>query len=93
MRLKKRGASFINKELNVLKIIKDLRDTKILLKSKMLDKETKFEIAHSRQNVINIDIDTAEEKEINHKLDKEDNIHLKKIETKEAVTENLKAKF
>lgn len=59
MRLKQRGAEKINKELNILKIIKSLRDMKILMKSKMLDKETKFEIAHSRKNIIDIDEPTS----------------------------------
>lgn len=59
MRLKKRGSQQISKELNVLKIIKSLRDLKILIKSKMLDTETKFEIAHSSKNVIDIDEPTS----------------------------------
>lgn len=88
MRLKQRGSQKINKELNVLKIIKSLRDMKILMKSKMLDKETKFEIAHSRKNIIDIDEPTSssdfdeDEKEIKKIMKKEradeDSVFLKK---------------
>jgi len=74
MRLKKRGASQINKELNILKIIKSLRDMKILMKSKMLDRETKFEIAHNDKNVIDIDEPTSsggdDQKKMQKKINK-----------------------
>ena len=32
---------------------------KILMKSKLLDKETKFEIAHSHKNIIDVDEPTS----------------------------------
>lgn len=61
---------------------------KILMKSKMLDKETKFEIAHSRKNIIDIDEPTSssdfdeDEKEIKKMMKKskadEDSVFLKK---------------
>lgn len=42
-----------------MKIIKSLRDMKILMKSKLLDENTKFEIAHSRKNIIDVDEPTS----------------------------------
>lgn len=61
---------------------------KILMKSKLLDKETKFEIAHSRKNIIDIDEPTSsgdcdeDEKEMRKMAKKsqaeEDNVFLKK---------------
>jgi hypothetical protein len=83
----------INKELNIVKLMKNMRDMKILMKSKLLDQETKFEIAHSTKNIINIDNTTTDEdasdledKRLQKKMaDKESSLHLKKD-----VTESLK---
>ena len=61
---------------------------KILMKSKLLDKETKFEIAHSRKNIIDIDEPTSsdeadpDEKDLKRMVKKsqaeQDNLFLKK---------------
>lgn len=100
MRLKKRGSGLVNKELNILKIIKNLRDMKILMKSKLLDKETKFEIQHSTHNVINIDNTTTDENDDEENIiekrrmkkiaSKQDNMFLNKGGPKSVIEDKLK---
>ena len=55
-----RGTERIEKEFNLVKIIKSLRDMKIFLKSTMLDSTKIFMIKHSKPNVINIDTSSNE---------------------------------
>lgn len=42
-------------DLNVVKLIKNLRDLRIMVNSTMMDRMTKFQIDHSKKNVINIE--------------------------------------
>jgi hypothetical protein len=45
----------INEDLNVVKLIKNLRDMRILVNSHLMDRKTKFQIEHSKKNIINIE--------------------------------------
>jgi hypothetical protein len=45
----------INNDLNVVKLIKNLRDMRILINSNMMDRKTKFQVEHSKKNIINIE--------------------------------------
>ena len=49
------GKDRIDTELNIVKIIKTLRDLKILMKNSIMDDEIMFAIKHSQKNVINIE--------------------------------------
>ena len=42
-------------DLNVVKLIKNLRDLRIMVNSTMMDRMTKFQIDHSKKNIINIE--------------------------------------
>lgn len=42
-------------DLNVVRLIKSLKDMKILIDSQVMDRKIKFKIDHSKKNVINID--------------------------------------
>ena len=55
MKLYEKGQDRIDTELNIIKIMKSVRDMKVLLKSSLMDKEAKFQIKHSRKNLIDID--------------------------------------
>jgi len=57
MRLKKLyhdGTHRLEQELDILKILKSLRNMKILLKNKFLDEEMQFQIEHNNKNVISL---------------------------------------
>lgn len=45
----------IDKETDLLKIMKTLRNTKILLKNSVMNKDVLFQIAHADKNLINLD--------------------------------------
>ena len=49
------SAERIDAELDIVKMLRDLRNFKILLTNTMMDKSTKFEIAHSDKNLIKLD--------------------------------------
>ena len=53
-RLYKRGSTKLDKEMDLVKIIKALRNLKIFQKLQQ-DEKTKFEIRHQDKNLINID--------------------------------------
>jgi hypothetical protein len=55
MRLKQKGSSMLKKELNVIKIVKGLRDLKILAKHYLIDDKIQFNVNHNKRNVIKID--------------------------------------
>ena len=45
----------LESELNIVKIIRNLREMKIYLNNNLLDRQIKFHINHSHKNVINLD--------------------------------------
>jgi len=45
----------LKKELNVIKIVKGLRDLKILAKHYLIDDKIQFNVNHNKRNVIKID--------------------------------------
>lgn len=55
MRLKQKGSSMLKKELNMVKIVKGLRDLKILAKHYLIYDKIKFNIDHNQRNIIKID--------------------------------------
>jgi hypothetical protein len=55
MRLKQKGSSMLKKELNVIKIVKGLRDLKILAKHYLIDDKIQFNVNQNKRNVIKID--------------------------------------
>lgn len=62
-KLYKKAENRINKELDIVKILTNVRNLKILLKNSMIDEQVRFEIAHADKNLISLDTD--EEIEMN----------------------------
>ena len=48
-------------ELNIVKIIKNLKDIKILMKYSLLTKELKHQIRHSEKYLIDLDADVEDD--------------------------------
>ena len=59
-RLLEQGSKRIEGELNIVKILNDLRNLKILLKNSILTKEIKEKIAHTGKNIIDLDSESSE---------------------------------
>ena len=57
LKLYENGSKRLKNDLSVERIIKNLRDMRILLKSKFLDHDTLFEIQFNHKNVINLEED------------------------------------
>lgn len=49
------GSQRIDKDLNIIKLVKNLKRIKILVKSRLMTRDIKFKIAHSSKNCINVD--------------------------------------
>jgi len=49
------GSQKIKSELNIVKIVKDLRNLKILIKNSLMDSQMKFQIQHAEENLIDLD--------------------------------------
>ena len=60
-RLYDRGEESLEKEMDIIRIIKDLRNLKIFIKSKLLDEDTSNMIKLSGLNIIPIDSSSEEE--------------------------------
>ena len=58
MRLYERGEERVENDLDIVYIIKTLRNLNIYMKNTNLTKQIKFEIMHSKQNLINLDEDS-----------------------------------
>ena len=56
----KLGKERVEKELNISKLVKDLRNLKILIKNSFLNDKIGFMIYHSRKNTLDIDIENDE---------------------------------
>lgn len=57
----------IDAELDIVRMLRDLRNAKILLSNTMMDKATKFDIAHNDKNLIRLDTSDEEEDESEEK--------------------------
>jgi len=49
------GENRIEKELNIVKIMKNIKDIKICLRNSIMDDRVKFEIGHTNKKVIDVD--------------------------------------
>jgi hypothetical protein len=58
--LYKLGKERIQKELDISKLVKNLRNLKILVKNSFLNEKIGFMIYHSRKNILEIDIKNEE---------------------------------
>lgn len=52
-----KGQEMIETQLNILKIVKNLRNLKILMRGSMMTEKVKQQIAHEEKNLINLDSD------------------------------------
>lgn len=66
-RLIELGSKRIDGELNVVKIMNDLRNLKILLKSVVMTKEIKDKISHTGKNIIDIDSESSDSSNSGHR--------------------------
>ena len=57
----KEGQERLEKEFDIARILKKLRDLNTFVKNKMIDEKTKVEIKNSYKNVIAIDTDELDE--------------------------------
>lgn len=55
------GLSRIEKRLDVAKILKDLAQSTVFLKSMFISKTIKKQLRHSAKNIINLDVEKEEE--------------------------------
>ena len=55
------GKKRIEKELDIVKIMKSLRDIKLLMKNSLMTPDIKYQVAHSEKNFIDIEMDPNEE--------------------------------
>ena len=62
MQLYKKGSERIEQELSFEKMIKSIRDMKILIKKEILNEDLKFQIQHAEKNVINLEGSDVDEK-------------------------------
>lgn len=60
-KLYEKSSERIDKELDIVVLMKRVRNMKILLKSSMLDEKTKYKIAHKGKNVIDLSSDYADD--------------------------------
>ena len=49
------GEAQLEKEMDMVKIIRSLRNLKVFIKDRVMDEKTKLDIYHSAKNIINID--------------------------------------
>lgn len=56
-KLYKLGTKRLDEDLSIERIVKGLRDVKILVKQQFLDEKLKFEIYHNRKNVLDLEDD------------------------------------
>jgi len=57
LKLLREGRKRIEKELDIVKIMKSLRDIKLLMKNSLMTPEIKYQVAHSEKNFIDIELD------------------------------------
>jgi hypothetical protein len=57
LKLLREGRKRIEKELDIVKIMKSLRDIKLLMKNSLMTPDIKFQVAHCEKNFIDIELD------------------------------------
>ena len=58
-----KGKYEIEKEINIINMVRGIKRNKILLKKSMMSRDVKFKIAHGDKNCINIDSNESEDNE------------------------------
>jgi len=53
--LYKKGSDQIEKDMDIVKIVRDIKQMKIFIKNKFFDKVTKFQLMHNRRNIIDLE--------------------------------------
>ena len=93
-KLYEEGEDKIESELNIVKIMKTLRDMKILLKGTLMnDVGTKFQVKHAAKNILNLD-DTSDLEESDLNIDKDNNdLDMTDMATGKAPPKNLRSVF
>ena len=61
--LYEKGQDRIDTELDIVKIMKSLRNMKILMKNSFMDGEVKYQITHAKKNLLNIDTSSDDEED------------------------------
>jgi hypothetical protein len=51
----------ITKELNIVRVMKSVNNSKQVMKASLFDKDTKFTMAHSYKNVLDLDAESEED--------------------------------
>ena len=75
------GRLRIEKDLNVIKLIKSIKEMRILMKNSMMTPEIRFKVAHSTKNCINLDSEGSDHSE-------EDNFTFEDSEDEESCESN-----
>ena len=66
--LEKKGSAKIIKEMNIVKIIKNIRYMKMVVDNLFMTPDLKFELKHSVSNIIDVDCSQSEDKVIHKNL-------------------------
>lgn len=53
----------ITKELDVVKLIKSVNDSKLAMKASLMDPDLKFQITHSYKNIVDLDRETSDDED------------------------------
>jgi len=67
--LDKKGSAKIVREMNILKIIKNIRYFKMITDNLLMTPSLKFELKHSISNIIDVDCSQTEENIIQNNLE------------------------
>ena len=54
-KLLKKGREKLHEEVDIIKILKELRDLKVIIKHSLMNPEIKFQIQHTEENLIDLD--------------------------------------
>jgi len=54
----------LNKELNIIRLVKTIRNIKLYLETSVMDKKTQFKIYHEAKNFVNIDLSDDDQQQI-----------------------------
>ena len=81
-RLYERGEENLEKEMDIVKIVRNLRNLKIFIKKYIVDEETLEMIKHSDKNIIHID-STSEESSSSSSSSKAQPVQMKELVTQE----------
>ena len=66
MKLYENSSDYMTTELNIVKVMKTIKEMKIFLKSTLMsDFNIRFEIKHAPQNILNCDNSTSDEEDEN----------------------------